>query len=346
MMASRRKWKVCDGRASALVALVLALAAVSVHAAPAAGEERLIPLLRIQLRPLEVGTNNTPGAEAAAYRSFYGFDIDPGVSHAVGTFKSGNASLAGQVFSPSAGSNGTVILVHGYLDHSATWRHLVKALLDRGFTVAMYDMKGHGLSSGARADIDSFDTYIEEFRNFLAFCKANLPGPYHAVGHSTGAAAIAGALLVEPVADVDRVVLIAPIVRSKLWYFTEAAYATGGRITAQVPRKIRRNSGDPEFIEFMKRDPLQCRVITARWYSALRDWNNRWGGFAESVRPVKVMQGTADATIDWKYSLQQVRSKFPQADVVEITDGRHQLMNEAEPMRSEVISSIVACLLE
>ena len=57
--------------------------------------------------------------------------------------------------------------------------------------------------------------------------------------------------------------------------------------------------------------------------------------------PIKVLQGTGDTTVDWKFNLSFIMVKFPNADVCLIENGDHHLMNESLPMRAEVISLVL-----
>ena len=66
----------------------------------------------------------------------------------VGFIEAGNFRLWAQVWSP-AEPKGTAFVVHGYFDHLGLYRHLLSLLLNRGWRVVMWDLPGHGLSSGA-----------------------------------------------------------------------------------------------------------------------------------------------------------------------------------------------------
>ncbi len=67
--------------------------------------------------------------------------------HLFGTFTSGDHTLAGHIFIP-AEPRATVLLMHGYFDHTGTLSQTIHHLIARGYQVAAYDMPGHGLSSG------------------------------------------------------------------------------------------------------------------------------------------------------------------------------------------------------
>lgn len=55
-----------------------------------------------------------------------------------------------QIWSPPE-PVGTAFVVHGYFDHLGLYRHLLERLLERHWRVVLWDLPGHGLSSGARA---------------------------------------------------------------------------------------------------------------------------------------------------------------------------------------------------
>ena len=99
------------------------------------------------LFPLGEGPEPVPSDEI--YFEHYGLDF-PGVSHTFGRLESRGRRLAGHVFLPDE-PRGTVVVLHGYLDHVGVHSRLIRFLLGTGHAVAAYDMPGHGLSSGRRA---------------------------------------------------------------------------------------------------------------------------------------------------------------------------------------------------
>jgi hypothetical protein len=94
------------------------------------------------------------------YFDFYRFDssvIGAGTSHAAGIIHAAGFEVVAQYFQPvGRDSQGTVVLLHGYFDHSGIYQHIIKHCLDQNFAVVVFDMPGHGLSSGKVASIESF----------------------------------------------------------------------------------------------------------------------------------------------------------------------------------------------
>ena len=99
------------------------------------------------------------------------------------------------------GAGPTVLIVHGWISHSARFALLIDALRQRGLRVIAFDAPAHGRSSGRRADLNAFRAALEG--------TAALLGPVHAViAHSFGALSTAGWLTGTPLPTVRCAVLV------------------------------------------------------------------------------------------------------------------------------------------
>jgi lysophospholipase len=276
-----------------------------------------IDKVKKDLEPLNFQTPPPFSESTHEYFSYYGLKID-GAEHIFGTFNASGKILAAHIFKPKA-SKGTVILLHGYGDHTGVWKHVVSAVVKARYTVAIYDHPGHGLSSGVRASIDDFSEYVSVLKDFLRIARVHLPGPYHLVAHSMGGAVTLDYLLTVKQPGVEKIVLIAPLVHSSYWHLSRFGHSLGKHVTDSVPRASQ----------------------NAKWFSALVEWNQRILSYEPSTLPIRVIQGTADTAVDWKYNIEFIKEKFPNADIILIENGGHQLMNESPPMRAEVINLVV-----
>lgn len=273
------------------------------------------------------------------YFRYYSLEID-GAEHIFGTFNASDKILAAHIFKPKE-SKGTVILLHGYGDHTGVWRHVISALVKEGYMVAVYDHPGHGLSSGARASIDDFSEYVSALVDFLRIARVHLPEPYHLVAHSMGGAVTLDYLLTVEQPGVEKVILIAPLVHSSYWHLSRFGHSLGKHVTDSVPRVSQNASSDEEYLMLTEKDPLLARRVAMKWFSALIEWNQRILSYEPSTLPIRVIQGTADTAVDWEYNVEFIMEKFPNADIILIENGGHQLMNEPVPMRAEVTNLVV-----
>lgn len=270
-----------------------------------------------------------------AYFEHYGLDW-PEVEHRFGWFTSGGLRLAGHWYRPSV-YRATAVLVHGYLNHSGQFRHLVRYLTERQIAVAVFDLPGHGLSDGEAAAIDSFGQYTQAVDDFLAVVRPRLPGPYVAVGFSLGGAIVMD-LLAEGRADVfEKIVLAAPLIHWSLYEQSKGTYKVYSTFTDRISRFYQKNSSDKAYLAFNRtQDFLHCTSLSLRWVKALFDWNQKIERSQPCQKPILILQGDRDTTVDWRYNIGLLRDKFPAGRVEMIYGARHELFNEAPGYRQAV----------
>jgi len=286
-------------------------------------------------------------ARGRAYRRFYGLD-SLRASWRLGSVPVSGERIAVQVFRPRAAPSGTVIVIHGYLDHMGSYGSLVKRLLREGYRVVLYDLPGHGLSTGPRADLHSMEDYAKAFQAVRQAVEQlpAVPGPTHFVGHSTGASILLNELHQgRPLQG--NVVLLAPLVRWAHYRKSTIAKAVASLIINSVPRRFRRCSSDPAFMKFLReKDPLQQRRIPFGWLKALSIWQAQFSKGKPFKKRLLVLQGTADGTVHWSHNLEVLSRRFPAAEVVRIEGADHHLVNERADYRSTTLEAVAQALAQ
>ena len=248
-----------------------------------------------------------------------------------------------QIWSPPE-PVGTAFVVHGYFDHLGLYRHLLERLLERHWRVVLWDLPGHGLSSGARASIQDFADYGGCLEALQAHLEQEelAPRPWLGVGQSTGAAILAtDALARGEDSQWAGLALLAPLVRPWGWRQASWLHLLAGPFLSSVPRKFRPNSTDEEFAAFLRdRDPLQADRVAVDWVSAMRRWMPRLLALPPNPVPTLILQGEQDLTVDWEWNLGVLAHKFPNAEIHRHPEARHHLVNEAEPIRRALFETL------
>lgn len=267
----------------------------------------------------------------ADYRRFYDLDLGQRFFEV----EAGAERLAAQVFEPTGEPRGAAVVVHGYYDHVGLYGHLIRYLLSRGLTVLAYDQQGHGLSTGERATIDSFDRYVDGLEAVLDHLPGDLPARRYALAQSMGGAVLMEQLMRPSARDFAETVLFAPLIRPQGWKLGKLAYLAARRFLKHVRRGPAKHSEDRDFIEFLKVEPLQTWVLPVQWVGAMAAWMERFEGYRRNGRRVVVLQGGRDGTVDGPYNMDVLRRLFD-VELFEIPEARHHLVNETAAIRERM----------
>ncbi len=285
--------------------------------------------------------------EEDAYNRFYGIDFEkklPGISHRFGYQQSGQFKLATHYFQPKQrASLARVLIVHGYFDHAGLYGHLIRFCLERDCSVMVYDLPGHGLSTGEPGEIDDFHEYVRVLSDLVDIYGKHGKLPLHIIGQSTGCAIIMEYLRFRRFSEADNpfasILLLAPLVRPEQWKRILFYYRWFSPLVKSVKRIFMDCSHDREFLQFMReKDPLQHRRVPINWVASLIRWEKQFSLSAElNLSPV-VIQGEQDTTIDWRYNMGVIRNKFNRPLIKLLPEARHHLVNESKPIREQVFS--------
>ncbi len=270
------------------------------------------------------------------------------VSHALGCVNALGFRIATHYWLPES-PKGTLVVVHGYYDHVGVFDHPIRFALENNLAVLAFDLPGHGLSSGEPATIDSFDEYGDVLAEILQQSAAIMPQPLYALGQSTGCAVLLNYMwryAKERHADehFSKLALCSPLVLPRGWrgvHMGQYVYAILRLFLRRIGRSFGKSSHDPAFNEFLRyQDPLQAKHLPMRWIGAMKQWHERVLKFPPLQKPLLIVQGTGDMTVDWKYNLPLLEKKLPNAKIEFVADAGHQLVNESDPYRKHVFSAI------
>jgi alpha-beta hydrolase superfamily lysophospholipase len=303
--------------------------------------------LRDQLPLMDIGVAVSDDTLSQRYIEHYGLRFGSKklpVAHSLGYFPSQGFRLACQYFAPPlTRQTGTAIVVHGYYDHSGLFNHLIRECLGLNLAVLIFDLPGHGLSTGEVASIDAFDQYSMALLDCLHMAGTqNVHQPWFLIGQSTGAAAIANYLQQEKPATAysfEKIVLLAPLLRPSNWTQGRLMYYLLHLFVKRWQRVYADNSHDVEFLRFIREyDPLQSAVIRVEWVRALINFGRKFETAKSLALPLHIIQGTDDTTVDWRYNLPRYAEKFSGSKTYFIPKARHHLVNESAEIRAEIFS--------
>lgn len=219
----------------------------------------------------------------------------------------------------------TLLILHGFLDHSALNLQFYEYALNRGCRIVLFDLPGHGRSGGERAGLSDFN----EYRSALAAVMGrwNLKAEETVfVGHSTGGAIIMDAIMegMKPKA----VLLASPLVRFRQFGGTAFAlnFASSRWKVGVSKRECCRNES---FNRMKRSDPMGHGRMPLSWPKAIVRWERSLTkGEVDYHGPFLVLQGEKDHVVDYKHNLKRISQWFPSSLTNTYPGLMHHILNE------------------
>ena len=273
-------------------------------------------------------------AEFAEYLEFYGLNNAAQHSSEILTtmIRGREERIVIQTFAPEQ-PRAWAFFHHGYYDHVGLFRHVFDYLLKHGVGIHAIDNLGHGLSTGERATIPSFDDYVE----VVAAVDRHLDQKdMHFIGQSMGGALTLEYLERHPERRTRELVLFAPLVRPYAWWINRIYFNIAKRLIEERPRTITSNASNAEFLHLQHNDPLQARVLPVQWVQAMVNWFEVFERYPSSTRAPRIIQGHQDRTIDWRHSVKILSDRYPQSSWLHIPEASHHLSNESDAIRAQI----------
>ncbi|MES3630247.1 MAG: lysophospholipase [Longimonas sp.] len=258
-------------------------------------------------------------------------------SHTARTALPSGIALFTQYWLPATSPVGTVLIVHGYAEHSGRYGHVATALQQAGFAVVAYDQRGFGRSPGRRALVWNLNTLCADLAALVAHLRTHTPTPFFVLAHSMGGlVALAAAL--RPGLHVDGLVLSAPALSVEanvprvLSTLADAVsrYLPVLPTVGAVENGISRDAG---VIADAEADPLNYRgrVPARTGIEILRGGQRVRANAADITLPYLLVQGTADPIVDPAGSVSfHEQSGAPDKTMKRYEGLRHEVLNEPE----------------
>lgn len=242
-----------------------------------------------------------------------------------------------------------VLIVHGLGEHGGRYGALAQWLVQRGYAVRSYDQPGHGRTAGRRGALAHPLELLDALAAVHADFAATLGAPPLLLGHSMGGAVVLRAVLEGRVAP-RALVLSSPALRTWVPPWQQALVARLAHVLPGLPLRsslpLDALSHDAAVVAAYRADPLCSGWITPRLATFLFDSGPHCIARASALRvPTLLLVAGADRLVDPRGS----RAFADAAVDAPVTQHwyaalRHELFNEIEPGRGEVLAHLASWL--
>lgn len=268
------------------------------------------------------------------------------MQHSSDTIRSGDGlTLFYRAWRPGR-PRASLVLSHGYAEHSGRYAALAGALAKRGFAVYAPDHRGHGHSQGERANVRRFGSYARDLRSLVTTIPKE---PRFLLGHSMGGA-VAALLALEHPRLVHGLILSGAFLENatRVPPVLLALSGVTSRLLPSLPTlKLDTSllSRDPEVVRSYESDPLIYTGGTkarlgAQMLAAGAEVLRRAG---ELRLPTLILHGAADRIADPAGSHKLYARLAAEDKTLKLYDGfYHEIFNE--PGKERVVGDVLEWL--
>lgn len=262
----------------------------------------------------------------------------------------GGAQLYGEWFATPGAPRALAVVVHGYAEHCGRYREVAHAIVNAGWAVLTYDVRGHGHSPGDRGYIDRFTTYLADLAAMQAAARGlvGASDPLVVLGHSNGSLITLRALCDERPLKADAAIVSSPFLalRLKVPKFQLVLARVASKLTPRLAQpnalRVDQLTADPQKQAERTADKLCFDIATARWFTEAAAAQDYVLEHAERIAlPTTWLVGGADPIADPARS-KLVAAKVAGADYHDLAGMRHEVFNEVE--RGKVFADLTRAL--
>ncbi|MFC4763098.1 alpha/beta hydrolase [Dyella koreensis] len=247
---------------------------------------------------------------------------------------------------PHARMRGAVLIVHGLGEHSGRYQRLAQWFHTRGYAVRSYDQRGHGQSEGQRGALDHPGDLLEDLAVVYNSYATQLPQAPLLLGHSMGGLVAARCVLDRRITP-PALMLSSPALRCHEPAWLQKLAGWLAKVAPRLPLnnglKLDKLSHDPQVVTDYRVDTACHRRITPR----MADFIFSAGAacIADASRlnlPTLLLVSGPDGLVDSSGSRDFASAAWAGNHLTTrfFDTLYHELFNEAEPGRSQVLKQL------
>lgn len=246
----------------------------------------------------------------------------------------------------AAKPRGAVLIVHGLGEHSGRYERLAQWFNQRSYDVRSYDQRGHGKTPGRRGALRHADDLLEDLATVYNDYTNGLPQPPFLLGHSMGGLVAARAVLDGRITP-PALLLSSPALRS----WSSPRLIRLARVLARIAPNLKLRNGlnaeklshDPQVVTGYATDPLRHAWVTPRLADFIfREGMSCIADAAHLAQPTLLLVADSDELVDPSGSRAFSRKAATSGQLTTrfFATLYHELFNEAEPGRSQVLMQL------
>jgi len=248
---------------------------------------------------------------------------------------------------PAGEIKATVLVVHGWAEHSGRYGNVYDALLPLGFQIFALDHQGHGKSEGLRSYVDRFGDYVDDlYQLYREQIVGQLGGKkFFVLGHSMGAsiamhyaAAHAGELAGLVLSGTGSTLAGTPKLLTFLSKFLSELVP---KVGVKSPHPNEFISHDPAVVEAYSKDPLVFAPhitirLGAEFYQGTIEGAEM---LSQLTIPLLIIYGSEDTSFAGQNKLFE-RYRGEDRTIYCYAGARHEVFNEIPEYKDKALADL------
>lgn len=266
------------------------------------------------------------------------------------SFRSPDGSALAYRVVPADTPRAAVVLVHGWFEHMGRWSWVAERLRDAGYSVFLFDLRGHGRSAGRRGHLARFTQLLADLHAFRRTIVEPTGLPQVLFGHSLGGLIVLRYLETDPDLPVQTAIIGSPFLamghRPPPWKLAVArllSHVASGIPVIPVGLNTNWLSRDPAVGSAYRADPLVHRRMTPGAWREILEAQALTSQHADLIAvPILMLVAGADQISDPQVTLEFAHRLTSPVTVRHYPDMLHEILND--PERQRVMDDIVEFL--
>ena len=261
-----------------------------------------------------------------------------------------------QTWGPASANAKTLVITHGLAEHSECYGHTAEALVELGWFVVAWDLRGHGRSEGKRGYVDRFRSYSLDLACLLRYLNEKSPNTsplsakFALIGHSMG-----GLITLQHILESGQsvslpqpqaislsspqigIALEVPAVKD---FAARVLYRLAPKVTLSNEISYDDLTRDKELLKTYETDPLRQDKISPGVYLGMLDTIKYVQANASRFKLPILVQAAGDERIVSLPAIKDLVPKLGSADKKSIVyeGSRHEIFNDLD--RKKVIADL------
>ncbi|WP_170227003.1 alpha/beta hydrolase [Luteibaculum oceani] len=242
----------------------------------------------------------------------------------------------------TANAKACILMVHGMGEHCWRYNHVVDYFVEQDLNVIRFDLPGHGLSSGKRGHIKSYDEVLDCVDYFLGLLN-DYNVPSFLFGHSMGGNIVLGELMYRKPKLVGAIVASPWVALTfKMGFFKSLMATIASKL---IPAATKKNalapeilSKDIEVVNQYQSDSLVHDAVSPRLFVEMSRVATMVQLRASRIRTHTLLYHGSGDQLTAPWATKAVADAMPNSKFILYDSGYHEMHNE--PNKKEVLENI------